>query len=243
MRKSENRFPGKMRNSTQVFSLSGLLRLLPVLFFLNGCSPADQNTPSTDPSVEIVVPDGKNMPVLIDGIFQGGEWDDAIRVQANDIVTLYCKKFNGHLFLAIGCKDMVAPVADLYFSPNDSTIYQLHVSAQLGEIILKPGASDQDDPQFAWGRTEGWYANEIRWDARKQQYLIDSAGVQEGEAFARSMYPHDAIEYQFLESKFGVDRLKFRAEIIWGPNYDTPTVFPANTERKKTDNWTTLILK
>ncbi len=206
------------------------------------CNQTDTESVATDPAVEIVVPEGNGMPVLIDGVFQKGEWDDALQVQVSDIVKLYFKKFKGHLFIAMECNDVIAIVTNLFFAPDDSTIYQLHVSAQLGEITLKPGAPDEEDMDYVWGRTEGWYSNEIRWDVKKQQYLIDSAGVNEGEAFERSKFPSDGLEFQILQSKFGVDHLKFRAETIWAPNYNKPTVFPPGTTRKNLDSWTTLIL-
>lgn len=212
-----------------------------LILILAVCNQTDTSSPAADPSVEIAVPEGNGMPVLIDGVFQEGEWDDALQVQVSDTVVLSFKKFKGHLFIAMQCKGIVVPVANLFFSPDDSTIYQLHVSAQLGERILRPGTADEEDPAYLWGSTEGWYSNEIRWDVRKQQYLIDSAGVDDGEALARTRFPNDALEFQILRSKFGVDRLKFRAEAIWEPNFDNPTVFPANTTRKNLDGWTTLV--
>jgi hypothetical protein len=92
------------------------------------------------------------------------------------------------------------------------------------------------------GFTEGWYANEFRWDVQKERHLIESEGIDRSEALARAMYPTDAIEYQILLSKFGVNRVKFRAEVARAPDYDNPTVFPEGTTRKNLDNWTTLVL-
>jgi hypothetical protein len=233
-----DRYLNRLRNladASIIFSIWAIL-------IFPACDQTDTESAVSDPAMEIAVPEGNGLPVLIDGIFQEGEWDDAMQVSATDIVTLYFKKFEGHLFIAMECEDIVGPVANLFFSPDDSTIYQFHVSAQLGEIMLKPGAPDEEDMEYVWGRTEGWYSNEVRWDVRRQQYLIDSAGVNQGEAFARTWFRNDALEFQFLQSKFGADRLKFRAEAIWAPNYDTPTVFPAGTTRKNLDNWTTLVL-
>jgi hypothetical protein len=227
------------KNPTKAFLIFSLITIL----IFSACGQTETESVDADPAVEIAVPEGNGLPVLIDGIFQEGEWDDALQVTATDIVTLYFKRFEGHLFVAMECKNIVGPVANLFFAPDDSTIYQFHVSAQLGEIILKPGAPDEEDMEYVWGRTEGWYSNEVRWDVRRQQYLIDSAGVDQGEAFERTWFRNDALEFQFLQSKFGIDRLKFRAEAIWAPNYDVPTVFPAGTTRKNLDNWTTLVLK
>lgn len=229
---------GETKNPNYLFFI-----LLAALFLMLGCGQTDEYTQTFNPSAEIAVPDGNGLPVLIDGIFSEGEWDDALQVSVTDTVKLYFKKFGGHLFISIPCKNMTTPVADLFFAPDDSIIYQLHVSAQLAEKRLNPNAPDEDEPRFRGGFTEGWYANEFRWDVQKQRHLIDSEGIDEGEALARAMYPTDGIEFQILQSKFGVDRLKFRAEVAWAPDYDSPTVFPENTERKKIDNWTTLVLK
>ncbi|UCC79545.1 MAG: hypothetical protein JSW64_14970, partial [Candidatus Zixiibacteriota bacterium] len=202
--------------------------LFAILIF-SGCDQTETDLSTADPSSMIAVPDGNGLPVLIDGMLTEGEWDDALQISVRDNVKLYFKKFGGHLFISIPCKNMTTPVVDLFFAPNDSIIYQLHVSAQLAEKRLNPNTSDEDDPRLRGGFTEGWYANELRWDVQRENHLIESEGIDRSEALARAMYPTDAIEYQILQTKFNVDRLKFRAEVAWAPDYDSPTVFPEGT--------------
>jgi hypothetical protein len=236
------RLKGRIPNRAKIRTKAGIVISLFAILLLSGCSQTNEIPPPTNPSAEIAIPLGKGLPVLVDGIFQEGEWDDALQVQVSDTVKLFFKKFKGHLYISIPCKNMTVPSIDLFFAPNDSVIYQFHVSAQLAEKRLDPNDSDKDDPWFIGGFTEGWYANEFRWDVQMERHLMESEGIDRGEAVARAMYPTDAIEFQILQSKFGVDHVKFRAEVARAPDYDTPTVFPAGTTRKNLENWTTLIL-
>ena len=72
-------------------------------------------------------------------------------------------------------------IVDLFLSPDAKTIRHFHVSAQLGERLLNETPGVDDDPEFVWGDTSGWYANEIRWNAGKVQALV-KAGKNQGDA-------------------------------------------------------------
>lgn len=211
-------------------------------FLMNsGCVYEVDQTTKSNPSVTIHVPKGSGNPVLLDGIFSEGEWNDAMKVPMNDSITLYFKKYRGHFYLGVYTPVYAISVPNAFFQLNDSTILQLHVSAQLGERLLKPGSADDEDSGFNWGYSDGWYANESRWDQNRRNYLIDSLGQDNSEAFEMSMFPREGTEIQILQSKLQSDSLKFRIEILIPPEYDGHNHFPSGTKIKNTEGWTTLL--
>ncbi len=216
-----------------------------VLFFTLlislGCVYEVDQPVKSNPNVVINIPQGNGNPVLLDGMFSEGEWDDALMVPMNDSITLYFKKYRGHFYLGVYTPIYAISVPNAFFQLNDSTILQLHVSAQLGERLLKPGLADEDDASFIWGYSDGWYANESRWDQNLRSHLIDSIGQDNNEAFEMSMFPREGTEIQILQSKLQSDILKFRIEILIPPEYDGHNHFPSGTTIKNTDGWTNLV--
>jgi len=50
---------------------------------------------------EIAVPEGNGVPVITDGIFSPGEWDDAHRSALTASVQLYVKQHRGVVFIGV----------------------------------------------------------------------------------------------------------------------------------------------
>jgi len=61
-------------------------------------SPQAEPSPSSVPAQEsIAVPEGNGKPVLLDGLFARGEWDDALRISIHDRIKLFLKVVLFHL--------------------------------------------------------------------------------------------------------------------------------------------------
>ena len=50
---------------------------------------------------EIAVPEGNGVPVITDGIFSPGEWDDAHRLALTPSVQLFVKQYRGVVFIGV----------------------------------------------------------------------------------------------------------------------------------------------
>jgi hypothetical protein len=190
----------------------------------------------------IVVPPGVGTPVLTDGVFSDGEWDDAAQLHVNDSITVFFKQQNGHVFIGVLCPELTIPVFDLFFDPRGGEIHQLHLSAQLGERILNETSEDAEDPAFVWGRTSDWYANEIRWDASELDRRV-AAGADRDAIFGEVVFPYEGAEFQIKHSKFGGESWRMRLETVWHGSYDDPHVFPPETSRRDSADWIVLIVQ
>ncbi len=186
------------------------------------------------------VPEGNGKPILIDGLFSPGEWDDALKIPIRPNVELLLKKTTGFIFMGIRYTPFTLSVVDLFVSPDGKAIRHLHVSAQLGERLLNDTAVPGKDPEFIWGDTTGWYANEIRWNERKVQALIKE-GKNGGEAQQASLYKYDGFEFQIRQSKFGSDEWLVRIETPLAPDWEKPVVFPEGTDTASTKGWLRLV--
>ena len=188
------------------------------------------------------VPEGNGKPILTDGIFSPGEWDDALKIPIRPNIELLLKKSAGFIFIGIRYTPFTLSVVDLFISPDGKAIRHLHVSAQLGERLLNDTPGTDDDPEFIWGDTTGWYANEIRWNEKKVQAMIKE-GKDNGQAQEASLYKYDGFEFQIRRSKFGSDEWLVRLETPTAPNWAKPVVFPEGTDTVSTRGWLTLVFK
>ncbi|HUT07577.1 MAG TPA: hypothetical protein VMY15_01910 [Candidatus Latescibacteria bacterium] len=188
------------------------------------------------------VPEGNGKPILTDGIFSPGEWDDALKIPIRPNVELLLKKSAGFVFVGIRYIPFTLSVVDLFISPDGKAIRHLHVSAQLGERLLNDTPGTDDDPEFIWGDTTGWYANEIRWNERKVQAMIKE-GKDSGQAQEASLYKYDGFEFQIRQSKFGPDEWLVRVETPLAPDWEKPVVFPEGTDTVSTRGWLKLVFK
>jgi len=188
------------------------------------------------------VPEGNGKPILTDGIFSPGEWDDALKVPIRPNIELLLKKSAGFIFIGIRYTPFTLSVVDLFISPDGKAIRHLHVSAQLGERLLNDTPGTDDDPEFIWGDTTGWYANEIRWNERKVQAMIKE-GKDSGQAQEAALYKCDGFEFQIRQAKFGSDEWLLRLETPLAPDWEKPAVFPEGTDTVSTKGWLKLVLK
>ncbi|MFC2120600.1 hypothetical protein ACFLTI_03295 [Bacteroidota bacterium] len=215
---------------------SSRLFFLSIFIFLLAC----QSTIIQDTGDLIKVPNASAVPVLIDGLFSENEWNDAREIQMSDNYTLYLKKKQGHVFLGIKIIPFYSQIIELYISPDKERIYHFHASAQIGEILIKSD-SDWENQQFRWGNSNGWYANEIRWDQYKRDSL-QNVKVADNEAFMQSMYKFEGFEFQILKSKFKTNKWRIMLEIPGPPDYENPFTYPTGSEKRNTDTWMELIL-
>jgi hypothetical protein len=47
------------------------------------------------------VPQGNGAPVITDGLFSQGEWDDALRIPLGETVALHLKEYRGVVFIGV----------------------------------------------------------------------------------------------------------------------------------------------
>ena len=99
----------------------------------------------------VTVPRGDGAPVMTDGIFTAGEWDDALKIVVNDGVTLYLKEHRGVVFVGVrgGQPNGIGPT-EVSLAGSDGVIRSLHVSFALAEVVVPP---DGPKPKLRLGFT------------------------------------------------------------------------------------------
>lgn len=192
-------------------------------------------------SKSIRMPEGDGRPVLLDGLFSPGEWDDAMKIDIQQNVSLYLKKYGGHVFIGIKVTPYKTFVVDMFISPDGTIIHHLHASAQISERLVNENSGPWDNPPFIWGYSVDWYANEIRWDNENMQELMKQ-GKSRDEAQEMSNFKYDGYEFQIRESKFASDQWLFRLEVPIAPEFDQPVIYPTGTVMKSTKGWIKLEL-
>lgn len=78
---------------------------------------------------------------------------------------------------------------------------------------------------------------------RLQDSLMKVEGKSWAEAFQVAGFPHEMVEFDILQSKFGTLPCLFRMEIMNGEEGDSVMAFPAGTVRKDPRNWAKLVIK
>lgn len=223
-------------------------RILPAAFLL-ACMACETATdrqaatvepPDSDEDSRLVVPEGDGRPVLLDGVFSSGEWEDATAVVADSSVTLHFKRNRGDVFIGANLTNLHVPVIDVFLQSGEGPIMQFHASAQLGERELS-AHGEENDPAFHWGVTSGWYANEVRWDQIVRDSLL-TEGVDPNEARLATMVRYDGFELQLRRAKLGGSEWRLHVEVMAGPDYEIPHVYPEGTDRRSTDGWLVLEL-
>jgi hypothetical protein len=71
--------------------------------------------------------------VMIDGVLSKGEWQNAKRVEVPGVATLYFQQSAESVYIAVEYTNAPSGIVDLYLSPAEGEIYDLHSSAKLGE--------------------------------------------------------------------------------------------------------------
>ncbi len=178
----------------------------------------------------VVVPTGNGVPVITDGIFTPGEWDDAQLIALGETLALRVKEYRGVVFIGLRGPVGIGP-ADLFVSVPGGPICQLHRSAQLAENIVPP--SGELPPLKRFGFTPDWYANEQRWDTDEAERL-QKAGKTPLEIMRAASYPSQGIEFAIRRSKFPGERWLIRLEGTAFLTPDIPAVlmYPPDTSKE-----------
>jgi hypothetical protein len=132
-------------------------------------------------------------------------------------------------------------VVDMFLSPDGKKIHHLHTSAQIGERLVNENSGPWDKPEFIYGYSVDWYANEIRWDNGKREELMKQ-GKSRDEAQEMSLFKYDGFEFQIKQSKFSSNKWWFRIEVPLSPDWDKPIVFPKGSKMIDTKGWVRLDL-
>jgi hypothetical protein len=217
------------------FSLVLALMVLAAVSSVRAGAGAQSASPA-DASKRLAVPEGNRKPVLLDGIFAPGEWDDALRVPIHERVDLFLKNNSGHLFLGLKYEDALGVIVDLWMTSDDKTVYQMHSSGQLGEGVLSLPVADEW-PETLIGYTKDWDANEIKSDSKKKAEW--QAAGRPAEGYREVLFPSDGKEFQIVLSKFSGRSLKMR---LRSGDPKGLVVYPEKTDLKSTDNWLELVL-
>jgi hypothetical protein len=217
------------------FSLVLALMVLAVVSSVWAGASAQSASPA-DASKKLTVPEGNGKPVLLDGIFAPGEWDDALRVPIRERVDLFLKNNSGHLFLGLKYEDALGVIVDLWMTSDDKTVYQMHSSGQLGEGVLSLPVADEW-PETLIGYTKDWDANEIKSDSKKKAEW--QAAGRPAEGYREVLFPSEGKEFQIVLSKFSGRSLKMR---LRSGDREGLVVYPEKTDLKSTDNWLELLL-
>lgn len=188
----------------------------------------------------VTVPAG-SAPVVTDGMFSPGEWDDALRIAMNDTVSLHLKEHGGVVFIGVsGNAPLSVGPCDLSLALPGGEILQLHVSRQLGEIVL-PATGDA--PPWRFGLTSGWYANELRSDGELEARLRKE-GKPPLEVISATSYPSEGIEFAIRRTKVPGQRWLMR---LWTTGFveGRPTArnYPPAAAERTTDGWLELRLQ
>jgi len=216
-----------------VLSITGFLA---GLSFAQGDHRGAPSAPSAPSLESIAVPVGNGKPVLLDGLFAPGEWDDALSVAIHDRIKLLLKVNSGHLFLGLKYEDASGVITDLWLTSDDKTVYQMHSSGQLGEGVLSLPFADKTS-EILIGYTKDWDANEIKSDSKKKAEWQAAGRPKEG--YRQTLFPSNGKEYQIVLSKFGGRRLKMR---LMSGDPKGLVIFPDKTDLKSTDDWLELVL-
>jgi hypothetical protein len=189
----------------------------------------------------VTVPRGDGAPVITDGIFTAGEWDDALKIVVNDGVTLYLKEYRGVVFVGVrGQQSNGIGPSELSLAGSDGIIRKLHRSFALAEVVVPP---DGPEPKLRLGFTSAWYANEQRRDdaefVRLQKEGKDPMSIMQA-----TNYPSDGIEFAIRRSKVPGQIWRLR---LWASAFidgkPGMVAYPPDSAERATDGWLELRLQ
>lgn len=183
----------------------------------------------------IAVPTGTGVPVLTDGLFSPGEWDDALRMPLSAHAELCLKQFRDVVFIGVrGVGKTALGPTDLFLATPGSPLQQLHVSRQLFETELSPTG---EPLKVRFGLTTGWTANEIRHDEKEEARLM-KAGKNPMEVILGSVYPLDGVEFAIRRSKLkGATWLLRVNTTYFAEGRPGGCVMPPGTTERSSEGW------
>jgi hypothetical protein len=170
----------------------------------------------------VAVPQGR--PVMVDGKISSGEWDDAKRIDMPDGARLHFKQGDTYIYLCIELARGDSGFVDLYLSPGNTRVYDLHASAKLGQRVLTEG---QWAEWSNWWNNKGWVANVSRVDSFDEKRFL----------------PENVREFQIDRTSFPGREWRIMIEISLANGEKYTTIqFPANSDKVHTDRWLSLKL-
>ena len=194
--------------------------MLPTLLLLVWVShPAGPN------NLHIRVPQTSSV-VMIDGVLSEGEWQHAVSVDVPDTARLYFQRSADFVYVAVQYTNSPSGIVDLYLSPREGEVFDLHASAKLGERQLR----GKTFPDWSWWNNHDWTANISHVDSFEK----------------RTFLPAPIREYQIRHSRFGSNAWRVRFELTaMGANNETQAhaVFPHGTIDTSTAGWLELDLE
>jgi hypothetical protein len=179
----------------------------------------------TPPGLYIRVPQTSSA-VMIDGVFSEGEWQHAVSVDVPGTAKLYFQRTADFIYIAVQYKNSPSGIVDLYLSPREGQIYDLHASAKLGERQLRGDTF----PDWSWWNNRDWTANISHVDSFEK----------------RTFLPAPIREYQIRYSRFGSSAWRVRFELTaMGANNEmqASAIFPQGTSDNSTAGWLQLNLE
>lgn len=169
----------------------------------------------------------QNSPaMMIDGVLSEGEWQNAAQVEVPNTADLYFQQSPEFVYIAVKYTKSPSGIVDLYLSPRDGEVYDLHASAKLGERQLQGNKF----PDWTWWNNREWTANISRVDSFEK----------------RAFLPTPIREYQIRRSRFRSNAWRLRFELTtMKANNDTQsvTIFPPGTTHTSTAGWLVLNLQ
>ncbi len=193
------------------------------------------------PRAAVSVAQGDGAPVITDGLFSPGEWSDARTIALNEWADLCLKEYRGVVYSGIrGREGKVIGPSELYLSVPGGPILKLHVSAQLYEAAVA-AAGAEPEPRF--GRTEDWYANEMRRDEPLAARL-QKEGKSPQEIIQAASYPSHGLEFAIRRAKLpgSVWRIRLWVTGFFGGKPGL-MIWPPNAAERDTAGWLELKLK
>jgi hypothetical protein len=195
--------------------LRALLALLLLFCIRSGATAAD---------LRFLVPHTAS-GVMIDGTLSKDEWQDAKRIEVPGVATLYFEQSAESVYIAVEYSTSPSGIVDLYLSPAEGKIYDLHTSAKLGE--RQRHASAYSD--WTWWNNRDWTANVSRVKSFEK----------------RTFLPTPVREYQIRRARFPSVTWRLRFELTaMTTNNETRaiTIFPPATTDGSTAGWLVLDL-
>jgi len=164
--------------------------------------------------------------VMIDGVLSPGEWQNSKAMEVPGVAILYFQQSADFAYIAVQYQNSTSGIVDLYLSPSEGEVYNLHASAKLGERKL--GANGY--PDWTWWNNHGWTANVSRVDSFEK----------------RTFLPATVREFQIRRARFPSPTWRLRLELTAMNANSEPqatTVSPPGATGKSIVDWLALDLE
>jgi hypothetical protein len=178
--------------------------------------------------------------VMTDGQIEDGEWKGSVVIELSqkDSAFAYVTHTDDHIFIAVKAPFRMIPYIDLFIDYKEGFIHNIHSSSQIGERILTDTTFTDASPQFHFGNSKDWYANEQRFDRIKAQQLLQEDPKRDKNLMQlHTNYPYDGFEYVFKKSRFRQPLWRIRIEVKTGmPGFEN-IYFPKGSSKHVSEKW------